>query len=212
MTTFEVTLTEEHFIECLFRMRQFNAADKTGLRRWLAIHIPIEFKWTPAAETGDTQATQRRPLVGTPYVIAMMLILAVPLMLSDPVGVLRMAGKILLALGLGLLGIVILLWLASQYVFWSLRKGVRKSPFYNSRIEVQLDQTGLESRGAAGVDVTAWSAFVAVCRFDEGYLFQKPEHEFVWLPFAAITRGNLEDAEQLVQENIADYRTYGKSN
>lgn len=213
MTTFAVRLTEEHFIECLFRMRQFNAADKTGLRRWLAIHthIPIEFKWTPATEAGDPQASRRRPLVGTPSIIAMWLIFALPLLLIEPIETLRTAAKILVALVLGLLAIVILFWLISQYVCWNLRKGVRKSPFHNSRIEIQLDQTGLESRGAAGADVTAWSAFPAVCRFDDGFLLQKPGNEFIWLPFAAITGGSLEEAEQLVQENIANHRVYGKA-
>lgn len=211
MTTFEVTLNEEHVIQCLLRIRQFNAVDKTGLRRWLAIHMPIEFKWGPATDTGDPQAPRRRPAVRTPYVIAMMLLVVMPLLLIDPGGALRMAGKILLVLTLGLVGIVILLLLISRYAFWSLRKGIRKSPFYNSRIEIELDHTGLESKGQADPDITAWSAFLAACRFDDGFLLKKPGNEFIWLPFAAITGGSPDEAEQLVRDNIADYRTFGKA-
>lgn len=211
MTTFEVTLNEEHVVQCSLRIRQFNAVDKTGLRRWLAIHMPIEFKWGPATETGDPQAPRRQPAVRTPYVIAMMLLVAMPVLLIDPAGALRMAGKILLVLTLGLVGNIFLLMLLSRYLFWRLRKGIRKSPYYNSRIEIELDQTGLESKGQADPERTAWSAFQAVCRFDDGLLFQKSGNEFIWLPFATITRGSQNEAEQLLRENFADYRTFGKS-
>ncbi len=207
MPTFEVKLSEEYFVKSWFRMRQYNADDKTGLRRWLAIHVPFEFKWVPAT-SGDAPTTRRRPLVGTSYIIAMMLILALPLLLIDPAQALRMAGKILLVLALGLLAIVILLLLISRYASWNFKKTIRQAPLFNSTILLQFDQSGLCTRSLAATEFTAWSAFPAVCRFDDGFLLQKPGNEFIWLPYAAITGGSQNEAEQLVRENIADYRIY----
>ncbi|HEY2343942.1 MAG TPA: YcxB family protein [Chthoniobacteraceae bacterium] len=53
----------------------------------------------------------------------------------------------------------------------------------------------------------SWDAYTSAQRLKDGFLLFQGPHLFNWLPFAAIVEGSVEDAESLLRDNVADYKS-----
>lgn len=141
----------------------------------------------------------RKPLVRNSFVLLLLAAMVLPALLSLSIAELMQV--------IGLLAVAIGLFVGGRWYFkkWSIAV-FRKSPLNNRKIRAQLTENGVEWTTPLGASQLTWAAFTKAWEFDDGFLLQEQIRFHHWLPFAAMTEGRPEEAEDLIRRNIADFK------
>lgn len=89
---------------------------------------------------------------------------------------------------------------------WLIRRRFRKSPYHDERIRIQLSPDGFTANGTKSNIQLSWAVFTGARRLNDGFLLFQGPSDCNWLPISAITKGTVEDAEELIRTNVSDYK------
>lgn len=156
-----------------------------------------------------SRKTTRVSLIRTPFVLLFAAVIFLPLVLSTV-----MTGDVVtnVASGRFLTGactagmFCLLLVVAYFYVAASSARRFQNSPYRNAGFRVQLSEDGYNESSSISSVQLRWAAFTAACRFEDGFLLIQGPGAFNWLPFDSVTAGSIDEAEELIRQNIAQYR------
>lgn len=106
-----------------------------------------------------------------------------------------------------LVTMLVLLVFAADLGEWLAGRNVRRSIYRDELVRVTVSPSGCSIVGAmSGRSDLPWSSFTHAMRVRDGFLlFRGPMCN--WLPIEALTRGTADEADALIRQNIADYRS-----
>ena len=82
----------------------------------------------------------------------------------------------------------------------------RKSPHINEQVEITLTDEGYHVLSNKFETKALWSVFTKTVVFRDGFLLVEGPGLFHWLPLKNITRGTVQELNQLIKNNINEYK------
>lgn len=116
-----------------------------------------------------------------------------------------------LAIGLFLAAFGGFMFVAHHVDFWIARRSLRKSPYCDEVITVEMTEADMHSRSARHEARLQWSAFTKAVHFRDGFLLFQGPKAFNWIPLSALADpSQAVELEALLRSRIAGYRDFGR--
>jgi hypothetical protein len=81
----------------------------------------------------------------------------------------------------------------------------RKSPYWNSRIKMLLDESGVSTVSELGTTSLRWNAFTAAIGLKEGFLLYQGPGVFNWLPTRFFTQPDRTQIADFLKSQVKKY-------
>jgi len=102
--------------------------------------------------------------------------------------------------------VIILILNGHKIDYLILRSRFRKSPFINDQAEINISAEGFHELSNKSESRSLWSVFTKAVVFRDGFLLFQGPALFHWLPAKNITQGSAQELNQLIQNNVKEYK------
>ncbi len=102
--------------------------------------------------------------------------------------------------------VIILMLYGHKLDYVLLKSRFRQSPFINEEVEITISDEGYHELSNKSESKSLWSVFTKAVVFSDGFLLLQGPGLFNWLPVKNITQGSPQELNQLIKNNIKEYK------
>ena len=103
------------------------------------------------------------------------------------------------------------MFFAHHVDFWIARRSLRKSPYCDEVITVEMTEADMHSRSARHEARLQWSAFTKAVHFPDGFLLFQGPKACNWIPLASLADpSQAVELEAILRSRIAEYQEMGR--
>jgi uncharacterized protein YhhL (DUF1145 family) len=108
--------------------------------------------------------------------------------------------------------IIILMLYGHKIDYLVLKYRCRKSPYINEQVEITISDEDYRVLSDKFETKSLWSVFTKAVVFSDGFLLMQGPGLFNWLPVKNITQGSAQELNQLIKNNIKEYKVIEQIN
>ena len=97
---------------------------------------------------------------------------------------------------------IALLLAGPRFDYWLMKRRLRKSPFYNQMMQIEVSTEGVVIKSDISEVKLSWQVFTQYVSNKKGFLLQSGKSDDFWWPNASITEGTLLEVEALIKQYV----------